>query len=248
MNNLQLLGSQTAKNGFRNEQEIINKFQNWKHDGDAQKWLAVMGYDLSKIDNVIANSLRKGHFKADANIQIKVMVNNVDNVENISVKLVSNKKGFNQIDKRKVDTYNSKLHWKIPKEVVNILKRFTGEISPSIQNPRDKRRMFINEFSTKERGLLFDFLEKNRTLILSDIIRGRSPFPAEWMLVAQKINENARWILKNINEVLNHYDGEVRESKEGSIYLGKVFIQRKGGTPDPQSLQFKINPAELFDI
>ena len=28
----QLLGSQTAKNGFKNEQDIVDKFNNWQTD------------------------------------------------------------------------------------------------------------------------------------------------------------------------------------------------------------------------
>ena len=34
-------------------------------------------------------------------------------------------------------------------------------------------------------------------MILNDILRGRGEFTAEWMLVAQKVNRNARWILKH---------------------------------------------------
>ena len=30
MNEKELLGSETAKSGFRNEEEIINKFNNWE--------------------------------------------------------------------------------------------------------------------------------------------------------------------------------------------------------------------------
>jgi len=33
-----------------------------------------------------------------------------------------------------------------------------------------------------------------------------------------------------------------------SIHIGKITLQRKGGTPDPTSLQFKINPLGLFDL
>jgi len=55
-------------------------------------------------------------------------------------------------------------------------------------------------------------------------------------------------VLKNINEVINYYSGEIKISPRGSINIGKILVQRKGGTPDPTSLQFKINPAELFDI
>jgi len=54
--------------------------------------------------------------------------------------------------------------------------------------------------------------------------------------------------LKEINYVLNHYgQGEVVVSPKGSLYIGKITMQRKGGTPDPESLQFKISPNSLFN-
>jgi hypothetical protein len=62
--------------------------------------------------------------------------------------LVSNPKGFNQIDKRRVDKYTEM--WNIPSQVVSILKRYTGEEKPTINKPKDKRRMFASEFSEKE--------------------------------------------------------------------------------------------------
>ena len=49
MNIEQLLGSQTAKNGFKNEDEIVIKFNNWQIDEDAQKWLTLID-ELIKID------------------------------------------------------------------------------------------------------------------------------------------------------------------------------------------------------
>lgn len=42
------LGSITAKNGFKNEKDIVFKFNNWKNDEEAKKWLIIMGYDLKK--------------------------------------------------------------------------------------------------------------------------------------------------------------------------------------------------------
>ena len=48
--------------------------------------------------------------------------------QNISIKLVSNKKGFNQIDKRRLLHY-AKL-WKIQEDVLVLLKYFCGEIKP----------------------------------------------------------------------------------------------------------------------
>ena len=48
--------------------------------------------------------------------------------QNIQIKLVSNPKGFNQIDKRWVDQYVEM--WNIPKDVADLLKYFTGEYKP----------------------------------------------------------------------------------------------------------------------
>lgn len=242
----QLLGSQTAKGGFANEQDVAEKFNNWQTDNEAQKWLVLMGYSLDSIDFVKAVVLHG--YKADLNVQITVKLKQAIDVENIQVKLVSNPKGFNQIDKRPVDRYNEVFGWNMPDNIVDTLKRFTGELPPNIPNPRDKRRMFIDEFSLQEREDLLGFLKENKTMIVSDILRGRGEFTAEWIIVAQKVKENARWVLKNINEVINHYSGDVQASPKGSINIGTILIQRKGGTPDPTSLQFKINPAELFDI
>ena len=87
---------------------------------------------------------------------------------------------------------------------------------------------------------------------MSDIIKGRGQFSAEWILVAQKVNNDARWVLKNINEALQHYsDGDVTITPRGSIKIGKVTVQRKGGDNGRDTanmLQFKLDPTELFEI
>ena len=71
--------------------------------------------------------------------------------------------------------------------------------------------------------------------------------------MAQKVKTNARWVLKNINEVLNYYfaDGIVKISPKGSINIGKILMQRKGGDggrATANMLQFKIDPTDLFNI
>ena len=45
-------GSQTAKAGFKNEKDIVNKFNNWKSDENAKSWLKIMGYKLNEIEYV----------------------------------------------------------------------------------------------------------------------------------------------------------------------------------------------------
>ena len=64
------LGSQTAKGGFRNEDDIIRKFNGWKIDEDAQKWLGIMGYPLDEIEKVEAVKLHGE--KTDVQAQITI--------------------------------------------------------------------------------------------------------------------------------------------------------------------------------
>ena len=57
---------------------------------------------------------------------------------------------------------------------------------------------------------------------------------------------------KAMNVAMNYYgSGEVKMSPQGSIHIGRVTVQRKGGDggrATANMLQFKIDPAELFNI
>lgn len=246
MNKNQQLGSQTAKNGFKNEKDIVQKFNNWQTDTEAQKWLTLMEYNLDEIEFVKAVVL--SGFKADIQVQVTIKLKEAIDAENIQVKLVSNLKGFNQIDKRWVDKYVEM--WEIPNNITQLLKEYTGELPPKINNPKDKRRTFANEFSEIDRSKLLEWLQNNKSLIVSDILKGRGKFSAEWMLVVQKTENQARWILKPMNYCLNFFgNGKVFISPKGTFKIGKITMQRKGGDggrPTANMLQFKINPAELF--
>jgi hypothetical protein len=71
------------------------------------------------------------------------------------------------------------------------------------------------------------------------------------MLVILKIKEEElKWALKPINFCLNLFgNGEVCITKQGSIKIGNITVQRKGGDngrKTAQMLQFKINPCLLF--
>lgn len=242
------LGSKTAKNGFRNEHDVASKFNNWQNDHDAQEWLKLMNYPLDKIEYVKAIVL--SGYKADINVQIQVKLKDALDLENIQVKLVSNKRGFNQIDKRWLSSYN-KL-WNIPDDIYQILEYFTGERTPYKTNTKNRKRMLITELAIEEQNKLINWIDENKILIITDILKGRGEFSVEWVLVAQKIDVNSRWVLKNINEVIQHYygDGCVQVSPKGSLKLGRITIQRKGGDggrPTANMLQFKIDPTELFD-
>ncbi len=249
MNKEQLikLGSQTAKSGFQNEDDVVKKFNNWETDEDAQKWLQIMDYNLREIEYIKA--VKIPGYKTDVQVQVTIKLKIEIDVENLQVKLVSNIRGFNQIDKRWISAYIKM--WDIPNNVAKLLKYFTGEIPPYRLGIKDSRRMFANEFSLEEQQLLLDFIKNNKCLIINDILKGRGKFAAEWMLVIQKVSKNSRWVLRSMNYVINYFgNGEVLITNRGSIKIKRITIQRKGGDggrDTAKMLQFKINPAELFE-
>ncbi len=245
-----LWGSETAKGGFRNEEDVIDKFNNWENEKTAQDWLVKMGYVIKEIEFVKAVKI-SGNYKTDVQVQITIKLKETIDCENLSIKLVSNSQGFNQIDKREVDRYVEM--WKIPKDVEEILRLFTGKISPRKDiKSQDSRRMFLTEMTKKERDKLVNFFAKNKILGISDILKGRDKFSADWMLVILKKNKDSYgWVLKDINTAMNVFgQGDIVVTDRGSLRIGKITMQRKGGDGGRESakmLQFKINPCILFE-
>lgn len=243
---LMALGSETARSGFRNEQAVVDRFNSWTRDEDAQRWLEIMGYPINEIDKVTA--VRLHGYKTDVQVRVMVYMREAIGVENLSVKLVSNPRGFNQIDKRWVDNYVEV--WNIPSDVAESLKLFTGAIRPTLGGLKDSRRMFLHEMTQQERQRIIDFFTENKVLVVSDTIKGTGPFSAGWMLVILRGTRGDQWVLKSINHAMNVFAyGEVAISRRGSLNIGRILMQRKGGDagrPTATMLQFKINPVELF--
>lgn len=245
---LVILGSKTAKSGFENEDDVVSKFNNWQKDLDSQEWLIDMNYKIKEIESVTAVKV-PGHHKADVQVQVSIKLKKAIGLENISLKLVTTSTGFNQIDKREIDKYVEM--WDIPPDITEALRLFTGKIRPTVKGLKDPRRMLLTEMPEKIQNKIIEFFSKNKILIVSDLLKGNDEFSADWFMVVWKIpNVNPKWIIKDINFVLNFYgNGEVRITKQGSLAIGKIGMQRKGGDggrSSSQMLQFKINPLALF--
>lgn len=274
-----LLGSQTAKGGFTNEHNVVAKFNDWKNDSDAQSWLEIMGYELNKVDSVsaiqIPTKIKKSDAakygvtefeyekfvkfkKADVQIKLLIQIGEILKIENLSLKKANANADFNQIDKRSVSNYQEM--WNFDAEVALWLKLFSGELlaknySYLFQNQilREEKRIFIDEMPPTIQDKILSFFNKNRMLIVADILKGRGSLSANWILVTRHKEEQGLqkldWILKDMNIAMNFYaQGEVKITKNGSLKIAKFSMQRKGGTPDPTKLQFKFSPCDLFEL
>ena len=124
MNNKQKIGSYTARGGFENEVNIVDKFNNYLNDNEAQTWLYIMGYKYEKIKELKATQIppridkaaalnlgvTEDNYeetiifkKADIQVRLEIVIENIICIENISLKKANIGAGFNQIDKRPVD-------------------------------------------------------------------------------------------------------------------------------------------------
>ena len=250
------LGSTTAKNGFKNEDEIRDKFNNWKTDEEAKIWLGAMNYKLAEIESVVAT---KPHGeKADVEVRIKLKSEpgaiatglplSNERREGISIKLVSSAQGFNQIDKRWLAHYVKM--WKIPADVEAALKLFVGETPPT-KPSKETNRMFLSEVDAATQKAVIDFFTANKEAIVSDLFSGDGIHAAGWMMVALKVSEKPRWVLRRDDYAIKFFsDGPVELTRNGNLNIGRITVQRKGGDggrDTAKMLQFKINPALLFE-
>ena len=172
-------GSQTAKGGFKNEDEIRDKFNNWRTHADARNWLTAMNYTPANIECVVA---AKPHGEK-ADVEVNIRTRQGERKEGISIKLVSSATGFNQIDKRWLTTY-AKM-WKMPAEVQTALKLFVGETPPN-KKSRDAKRMYLNELEPAQHQAVVEFFSKNKDEIVSDLFAGDGMHAAAWVMVDKR--------------------------------------------------------------
>ncbi|MFV0431492.1 MAG: hypothetical protein ACK5MJ_04855 [Alphaproteobacteria bacterium] len=266
MDKKQKIGSQTAKSGFKNEHIIVAKLNNYQHDNDAVSWLKYMGYNVEKITELKAfqiptiinknnQLIPKGgignleHKKADGQVQIRLMIDNCLYIENFSIKKSKTSSDFNQVDKRKVEKYQQM--WKFSDNIAHILSLFTGAKNPLEHGYDKQKRILPKDFSIQEKEELLNFLNRNKVIILNDILIGRGGFSANYMIIADYSHErNIQYHIIQTIEIINyisHFNFEISDKKTTiNIADGLVQFQRKGGTPDPTSLQFKFKPLKIL--
>jgi hypothetical protein len=246
-------GSETAKGGFQNEEDVCAAFNHWQTDADARAWLTIMRGSMDGIESVMA-TLPRGE-KAKTDVEVRVTTAAGEKRYGISIKLVSTAGGFNQIDRRWVKTYAAM--WNMPPEVEDALKLFVGEAPPT-QGSRDPDRMFLTELPPETQANVIDFFTRHRDRIVSDLVAGDGDHAAGWLLVTARSHDDGgvapapkRSVLVSTKEAAAFFGtGDVTITPRGSLRIGRITMQRKGGDNGRDTatmLQFKIDPTDLFE-
>ncbi|MDA7997570.1 MAG: hypothetical protein MPI93_06125 [Nitrosopumilus sp.] len=238
--------SEAARSGFRTEDEVARALCNWREDADARRWIGRMG--LEGID-VRAGTTRSIHPSPKAD----VLVYGGPSVVGISVKKFRGG-GFNQIDKRWVREYRTM--WGIPDDVAYTLRKFCGErgcrpVDLGVRDTRDHRRFFLTEMDPGEAERVAGFFNSNADRMIRDMLGGMSRHKADYILAIEK--EGGRTVGSNIVDLdtaVGLYTGAARVTRRGSLRIGGVTVQRKGGDkggPYSRMLQFKFSPRRIIE-
>ena len=111
--------------------------------------------------------------------------------------------------------------------------------------------MFLNELDAASQKAVVDFFTANKDAIVSDLFEGDGLHAAAFVMVAFKATENTRWIIRSSADTIKFFgEGKVELTRNGNLKIGRITMQRKGGDAGrvtAKQLQFKINPALLFD-
>ncbi len=239
--------SDIAKSGFITEEQVVSEFNNWKESTITPQWFKQI--KISDIKHVAAHTTRSLGKNTKADVLVTI------NGTQIGISVKKFKASFNQLDKRRIDSYEEM--WNIPDNVSTILRKYCGEegfrpIDHKRTNVRDTRRYFLNELDQSEQRDLLEFFTRCQRQIVNDILQGYQEPKADYMLVVQKNGDGLeRSKIVDINTVIEYVLGPVHITKKGSLKMGKITVQRKGGDAgksSAQMLQFKFSPQDVLDL
>jgi hypothetical protein len=233
-----------AKGGFDNEADLRRLFNEF--DPEIFPLVDAMGYDINSLWAIKAKKFDSG-YKPDIALEFFNRKKELVGKELISVKMQSAKSGFNQIDRGWVTTRYRTLWPFMSDEVERGLKLFTGEIAP-LKKGRSPKRMYIDELPGPYKSAVLDFFSDNLGVVVSDVLAGRGEQAAKWLIVTNKaVMQTSVHAMDRVLE--EACKGGVGTTAQGSLRLGRITAQRKGGDSGADSakhLQFKANPAHLI--
>ena len=236
--------SEGAKGGFQNERDVIDSFNSGT--SESLIWLKAMGVNAGEISGIRATKAPP-KIKPDVFVDLFEPSGKLSRTLRISVKLSSNARGFNQIDRGKVIQRYKSLWMHLSTDATTGLRLFTGDLPP-LKPSRNSKRMFLDELDEAILSEIISFFKTNKIQVITDILAGRYPEKADWLLTVDKSTQTSK--IFDMDEAIKFYaTGVVGISKQGSLNLGRVTVQRKGGDggkPSANDLQFKFDPNAIL--
>ena len=236
--------SEGALGGFKNEADVIDLLN--RFDPLTFPWLEAMGFDITLISRVAAE---KGKHKTKPDVVVKVLYKSekIPKEARISVKKQSSARGFNQVDRGDLVRRYKVLWPMMPENTVLGLKYFTG-LLPPFGSSRNQARMFLDELPTELLSSVIGFFEQNKSLVIGDLLAGREPDQADFFM---STDSRGFSVVAPMAQVLRSAaEGPVTLSPRGSLMIGKILAQRKGGDggrDTAKNLQFKADPLQLIE-
>jgi len=259
------MASKAAKRGFKAEDRIINAINN--NDEVGKKI-------IKAIEDLCGYSLMSySAFKCPPRAKADIAITHNGKQILISVKEFDVDIGFdyNHVERNHVDFYAQK--WSMPKDVYVALKKFVGEVNAKgdpisieeLQKEAEllgispgklskKRRTFLNQMDDKTIESVKRFFSENKMKILKDVFIDDEAI--EFFIIVKRQKGLACYYILSTKDVLDTYGkGDIKVTPKGSLLIGRVELQRKGGdhwTPrgwvdtSASQLQFKIKPSECI--
>jgi hypothetical protein len=264
-------GSEAARGGFRNEGALEDAINGRTALGiqllDAMAVDASSSVRASQVASRLSASslgallgisaISQEVLRASTQHQKADLLVNVAGDRRVTASLKKANAGsdFNQVDRRPVDVYQR--FWEFSDEVALSLKLFTGDLSPSefakhsqgLRLSEDHHRIAFPDLSAAQQAAVLDFFKANKHKIVSDLVRGKGPLAADFMIVTQQDGPITRIHISRMSDVVDYLcQPPVSVGPRTTFCVGHLTAQRKGGTPDPTSLQFKVKPSILLNV
>jgi hypothetical protein len=257
------LASKAARRGLKAENRIINAINT---NNDVGKKIIKAIEDLSGLRLASCYA-----FKCPPRAKADIAITSNGRRVLISVKEFDADAGYdyNHVERKHVDFYAQK--WSIPNDVYIALKKFVGEVDAN-GNPisieelekeakllgtspgklSKERRTFLNQMEPQIIENVKRFFNENKIKILKDVFIGDEA--VEFFIIVKRQAGLVYYYVLPTKDVLDIYSkGEVRVTREGSLLISRVELQRKGGDhwtaygrvdKSASQLQFKIKPSE----
>jgi len=263
------IGSRTAKKGFRNEDVIIKKFSNWREDTHSKDWLYYIckskGFEFSNLESI---EIKKIGGKNKADLYLKLIFVQFESI-NIGISLkIQNVMGYNHIHRENADDFARRFNFsknatiallkycgvegyspydQLLKGVISKEEYLSYDDIPEKKQHREGTgRYYFDELPNNEQIELIENFSLNFKEILEYIIRGDSTsnYQADFLLCTLDLgNERFLYSIEIIEEAIDRaFDNGIVKpliKEHPSLHMGKITLQRKGGTGGATQLQFK---------